>query len=116
MDCPRGQDEMDYNEYSCRNKFKCKGMKHCVHTKDICDGVVQWADGVDEKPCDIRTCLSNCLSLKYAIHCAQPRISQIDNVDYFPHFYVSMSMLHVRPFMLQTLNGNLTSLCFYILI
>ena len=127
FDCPHGQDELNCEDYTCSGKFKCTKLKHCIHLREICDGVRQCLHGDDEAACDIQTCWKNCNCLNYALHCLQPNISDMDEIDHFQHVYVSLSMTYIesyvffkfirkfgRAFFLHINNNHLTSICDYI--
>ena len=71
VDCPRREDEMGCDDYTCPGFYRCRGSSACVHVDQLCDGVAQcpWRD--DELLCEA-TCPQHCRCQGLAFVCHQP--------------------------------------------
>ncbi len=67
-DCPLGEDEGICDEMQgCKNMYKCRGTKQCIHLSDVCDDHVDCKYGEDEKQCQLHgvKCPDGCTCLMY---------------------------------------------------
>ena len=90
-DCPAGEDETSCDHFSCRGYVKCKDSHQCIHLNDICDGVVQCLDHMDDEMfCHSTNCPRNCICTKYYASCDG---AMIDSFSSFPR---TLKLLHIR--------------------
>ena len=90
-DCPSGEDETSCDQFSCRGYIKCKDSHQCIHLNDICDGVVQCLDHMDDEMfCHSTNCPRNCICTKYSVRCDG---AVIDSFSSFPR---TLKLLHIQ--------------------
>ena len=101
-DCPSGEDETSCDQFSCRGYVKCKDSQQCIHLNDVCDGVVQCLDHMDDEMfCHSTNCPRNCICTKYSVRCDG---AVIDSFSSFPR---TLKLLHIqRGFLTDQLATN----------
>ncbi len=51
-DCPFGEDEAACDrDPDCRDMYRCRGTRQCIHLNDICDNNIDCWNGDDERDC-----------------------------------------------------------------
>ena len=67
-DCPRWDDEMGCDTYTCPGFYRCRGSRVCLHLHNLCDQVFQCPQRDDEVFCNI-TCPQHCVCRGLSYFC-----------------------------------------------
>ena len=96
-DCWNGEDEINCGKDFCNEMFKCKLSSTCIHTKNVCDGILDCPLHDDEAICHEIYCVGDCICLNYGISCVQEKLFDSQNLflqlTYFVFIHISESKL-----------------------
>ncbi len=97
-DCPHGQDETNCLERSCAGMFKCLKSTICIHTIDVCNGLLDCPLLDDHIFCDLpKVCPNFCICLNYGIKCS--KIISLSKMEDIPFVFIhleTMNLLNVN--------------------
>ena len=68
-DCPRWEDEMGCDTYTCPGLYRCRGSLVCLHVQHVCDQVFQCPQHDDEVLCNT-TCPQRCMCSGLSYFCS----------------------------------------------
>ncbi len=102
--CPKGHEENNCIQRNCRNLFRCRKSKQCLHPTEVCNELKECPLGDDETLCVLSPCPLGCYCLARALECYNldtHKMTRGVNIGHYVFVLITHCQIDAQAFFVQ---------------